>query len=36
VINPQDFDASASADLSTTAGTYIVGKYRKNFNHYKT
>jgi isopenicillin N synthase-like dioxygenase len=36
VINPQDFDASASADLSTTAGAYIVGKNRKNFNHYKT
>ena len=34
VINPQDFDPSASADNITTAGEYISGKNRKNFTHY--
>ena len=35
VINPQDFDATASDDQVTTAGAYISSKNRKNFAHYQ-
>ena len=35
VINPQDFDPTASLDQVITAGEYISGKNVKNFAHYK-
>lgn len=34
VINPQEFDDTASSDAMTTAGEYIQAKNKRNFSHY--